>query len=352
MTESPPSLSCLAVGMGGISRAMLRNLAQKPWFRCAGLVDVSQAALETGGELAGVPPAARFTDLGQALATLKPDAALVNTPSELHDAQTRLCLEAGCHTLVAKPVTNDYAEALALVELSRRCGLTLSVGQQMRHNRHYAALTRFVQSGELGRVEAAWFMNSKPRPQVANLGRMLQPSLYENACHHFDAFLAVFGADPERISGDGFVPSWSRYAGPCMVNALIRFAGGLHLSYHGGFSSQAPIYEFRLEGTAGALRCRGLHMSNDTMAYEFAPALGQFSPRPLDEGVAPYDPFLPFLDRWHDYLRGGPEPPFSGRQNLRVFALLCAAIESVETGRPVDITVHPLYRGAFAEARA
>ena len=41
------------------------------------------------------------------------------------------------------------------------------------------------------------------------------------------------------------------------------------------------------------------------------------------------------------------EPPFSGRQNLRVFALLCAAVESVESGRPVDLTRHPLYRSAF-----
>jgi len=41
MTESPPSLSCLVVGMGGISRTMLRNLAQKPWFRCAGLAGVA-----------------------------------------------------------------------------------------------------------------------------------------------------------------------------------------------------------------------------------------------------------------------------------------------------------------------
>ena len=348
MSEPVGRVRCLVVGMGGISRAMLRSLAQKPWFCCAGLVDLSKEALATGGELAGVPEKARFRDLGEALAALRPDAVLINTPSELHYPQTRQCLEAGCHVLVAKPVTNDYAQAVELAALAARCGATLSVGQQLRYNRHYAALTRFVQSGALGRVEAAWFMNSKPRPKVANLAHMLQPSLYENACHHFDAFLSVFaGCAPEWISCDGFVPSWSKYAGPCMVNALIRFGGGLHLSYHGGFSSQAPMYEFRLEGTLGALRCRGLHMSNDTMEYEFAPALGAFAPRPIDEDIVPCDPFLPFLDHWHAYLCGGPEPPFSGHRNLQVFALLSAAIEAVETGRPVDIASHPQYAGAY-----
>jgi predicted dehydrogenase len=191
-------------------------------------------------------------------------------------------------------------------------------------------------------------MNSKPRPNVLNLGRMRQPTLYENACHHFDAFLSVFaGHVPEWISCDGFVPSWSKYAGPCMVNALIRFSGNLHLSYHGGFSSQAPMYEFRLEGSKGALKCRGLHMSNDTMDYEVAPALGQFTAKRIDDAVPARNTWSMFFDVWHDYLGGGAEPPFSGRNNLKTFAMLSAAIESVETGKPVAIAGNPRFKEAF-----
>jgi len=347
MTD-PHKTRCLIVGMGGVSRAMLRVLETKPWHRCVGVVDTSEAALAAGGELTGLPESALFTDLGRALAELEPDAVLVNTPSELHFAQTKQCLEAGCHTLVAKPVTNDFAQAVELVALAKAKGLKHCVAQQIRYNRHYTALAEFVQSGALGSVEAAWFMNSKPRPNVANLGKMLQPTLYENACHHFDAFLSVFaGHVPEWISCDGFMPSWSRYAGPCMVNALIRFSGGLHLAYHGGFSSQAPMYEFRLEGSKGALKCRGLHMSNDTMDYEVAPALGQFAAQRIDDQVSPRDPWRVFLDIWHDYLRGGAEPPFSGRNNLKTFAMLSAAVESVETGRPVAIAGNPKYKAAF-----
>jgi len=341
-------LRCLIVGMGGISRQMHAVLKTKPWYECCGVVDVTDAGLAAGAEAAGLPESALFKDLSRALAELKPDAVLINTPSELHFAQAQLCLEAGCHPLVAKPVTNDFAQAVELVELAAAKGLNLCVGQQLRYNRHYTALAGYVQSGALGSVEAAWFMNSKPRPNVANLGKMLQPTLYENACHHFDAFLSVFaGREPEWISCDGFVPSWSKYAGPCMVNALIRFSGNLHLSYHGGFSSQAPMYEFRLEGSQGALKCRGLHMSNDTMDYEVAPALGQFAARRIDDTVPVCSPWLQFLDLWHDYLCGGVEPPFSGRNNLKTFAMLSAAIESVESGKPVMIAGNPKFKAAF-----
>lgn len=347
-SRASPPLRCLIVGMGAISRQMLGVLKTKPWFRCAGVVDVSDAGLAAGKELAGLPDRALFKDLGRALAELKPDVVLINTPSELHFAQARQCLEAGCHVLAAKPVTNDFPQAAELVDLARTRGVTLSVAQQIRYNRHYTAVAEFVKSGALGSVGATWFMNSKPRPNVGNLGKMRQPTLYENACHHFDAFLSVFeGHTPEWISCDGFVPSWSKYAGPCMVNALIRFSGNLHLSYHGGFSSQAPMYEFRLEGSKGALKCRGLHMSNDTMDYEIAPALGQFAVKRIDDHVPPRDPWTVFLDLWHDYLRGGAEPPFSGRNNLKVFALLTAAIESVESGQPVAVAGNPKYAIAF-----
>ena len=343
------TIRCLIIGMGGISRHMVGVLKTKPWYECVGVVDVSDNGLAAAREVARLPDSALFKDLGRALAELKPDTALVNTPSEWHFEQTKQCLEAGCHPLVAKPVTNDFAQAVELVELAKANGVKLCVAQQMRYNRHYTAVAEYVKSGALGSVEAAWFMNSKPRPDVGNLGKLRQPTLYENACHHFDAFLSVFaGHDPEWISGDGFVPSWSKYAGPCMVNAMIRFSGKLHLAYHGGFSSQAPMYEFRLEGSKGALKCRGLHMSNDTMDYEVAPALGQFTAQRIDGQVPQRDPWIPFLDLWHDYLRGGEEPPFSGRNNLKTFAMLSAAIESVETGKPVMIAGNPKYQAAFA----
>jgi predicted dehydrogenase len=340
---------CLIVGMGSISRIMFGILKTKPWFQCVGVVDVSETGLAAGKDLAGLPDSALFNDLGRALGEIRPDVVLINTPSELHFAQSSQCIEAGCDVLVAKPVTNDFSQAVGLVELARSNGVTLSVAQQIRYNRHYSAVAEYVKSGALGSVEAAWFMNSKPRPNVANLGKMLQPTLYENACHHFDAFLSVFaGHEPEWISCDGFIPSWARYAGPSMVNALIRFSGNLHLAYHGGFSSQAPMYEFRLEGSGGALKCRGLHMSNDTMDYEVAPALGQFTDRRIDEQTPQCDPFIPFLDIWHDYLCGGTEPPFSGHNNLKTFAMLSAAIESVETGRPVEIAGNQRFSAAFA----
>ncbi|MEM7132116.1 MAG: Gfo/Idh/MocA family oxidoreductase [Chloroflexota bacterium] len=347
------NIRCLIVGWGGVSNHMASLLVEKPWYETAGIVDIRDDALANAQEKLGIPREATFKDLGEALAKLGPDAVLINTPSDLHYEQTKTILQAGAHVLVAKPITNNFEEAVDLVRLADESGLTLSVGQQMRYNRHYQAVAQFICSGQLGKPEGAWFMNSKPRPKALNLAKMLQPALYETSCHHFDSFLAVFpGYEPEWISCDGFIPSWSPYVGPCMVNALIRFSNGLHMGYHGGFSAQSSMYEFRIEGTKGVLRCHGLHMSKDQMSYQFAPALGDFDDVKIDAAVPLVKPFAPFFDVWYKYVtigKGaqGEEPPFSGRKNLKVFAMLSAAIDSIESGQAVEIAGNPRYQVAF-----
>lgn len=346
---SKNELKCLTVGTGNVSKRMGQILAEKSWYKAAGIVDINEEALQAAREYYAVEDDQVYTDLDRALDESDANVVIVNTPAELHYRQSKAALEAGKHVLVAKPFATEFSQAEELVALAAQKGVTISVGQQVRYIRHYNAVRRFIESGKLGNLEAVWFMNSKPRPKVKNLASMKQPALIEMSCHHFDSLLSVFGERlPEWISCDGFIPSWSKYNGPCMVNALIKFSDGLHVSYHGGFSSQTTMYDFRLEGSEGALQCRGLHMSNDTMDYEFAPALGKFAPIVIDDDLSTEHPFYRFFDIWYDYVNGGEEPPFSGRNNLVPFAMLSAAAESVDSCEPVDIRNNPKYQAAFA----
>lgn len=340
---------CIVVGLGALTRAMVNVLGERSWYETAAVVDVNDEALAAAR--AKFPEAAAFGDLASALEQLSADAVLINTPSELHFEQAQAALRAGRHVLVAKPVTNDFEQARELVELAADNGVTLSVGQQMRFMKHYLAVARLIESGRLGSVEVINLVNPKPRPNPANLAAMEQPALYEMACHHFDSLLALVpDRVPLAIGCDGFTPSWSAYAGPSMVNAWIRFSGGLHVLYQSGFSSQTLNYELRVDGSEGALRCRGVHMSSDDMTNELAEPLGSFAPSDMADDIPAANPWEAFFDLWHEYLAGGPEPSFSGRNNLKAFALLSAGIESVEQGgKAVEVATDPRYSAAFAE---
>lgn len=341
----------IIVGYGSISQSMLRHLGGKDWYETAGVVDVRHEARQSAQKHLSLSEDAVFDDLGTALENANANAVIINTPSELHYEQTKLALEHRHHVLVAKPITNDYEQAVELVDHAKSQGVTLSVGQQMRYRRHYLAVARFIASGKLGSVEVVNFINTKPRHKALNLKGMSHPALYEMSCHHFDSLMSLMpDRAPEHIVCDGFRPSWSVYDGPCMVNGLITFDQGLHVLYQGGFSSQADNYEVRLEGSDGALRCRGIHMSNDTMDYEFAPRGGEFTSVSIDDDIPAGEPWDRFFDLWQGYMAGGEEPPFSGRNNLRVFALLSAGIDSTAAGLPAPVQVrgNPRYARAFS----
>lgn len=347
------TIHTLIVGMGGISGAMSQVLQGFAWHSTIGVVDVREEALARAQENFGLADDALFTDLADALERSDANVVLVNTPSELHYSQTRAVLESGRHALVAKPITNNFEEAMALVALAEEQRVTLCVGQQMRYNRHYTAVRDFVASGALGRVEMMNFLSAKPRHKALNLKGMAQPTLYEMSCHHFDSILSIFpDQHPESIVIDGFRPSWSVYDGPCSINGLLHFSDGLHLLYHAGFSAQSDLYEVRLEGEHGALRCRGIHMSNNTMHYDYAERNGAFAERAIDAMIPLQSPWPIFFDHWHHYLQhgtlaDGSEPPFTGRNNLKVFAMLSAGIDSLETGQSVAIAGNPRYAKAF-----
>ncbi len=349
-------LKSIVVGMGSVTEAMLRVLQKKPWHEVVAVVDVRDESLSQAQENLALTDSALFYNLDEALNSIKANTieattVLINTPAEFHFAQTKTVLEAGLTPLVAKPLTLNFDQAADLVALAQQKELKLCVAQQMRFMRHYRALENFIAEGQLGEVEQLVFLNAKPRHEVRNLRDMKQPVLYEMTCHHLDAILSIFPkALPEAIVCDGFQPSWSVYDGPCMVNALIRFAG-LHVHYHAGYSSQASLYELRLEGSKGALRCRGVHMSNNEMTYEFAARGSDFSPIYLDKDISMIEPWELFLDNWYSYLCGAEEPAFSGRNNLKVLAIVAAAIDSSESNAFVEVSTNPRFKAAF-EAQA
>jgi len=338
----PERIRSIIVGMGGISRTMLRALEGKSWHELVAVVDVNEDALQKARSDYSLPEAALFTDLGAACGNSPANVVLINTPSELHYAQTKTALEAGLTPLVAKPLTNDFAQSQALVDLAAAANIKLCVGQQMRYRRHYLSVAEFVASGALGMVEQIYFLSAKPRHQARNLADFDQPVLWEMTCHHLDCLFAFLpDLQPQSVICDGFLPSWSVYSSPCMINGLFRFRGGERMIYHAGYSSQSDCYELRLEGDKGVLRCRGIHMSNDRMDYEFAERGGSFSPIDLDRGRPSSDPWSHFFEPWYDYLNGGEEPPFSGSKNLRILSVIDAAIASLERGAFVEIAGSP-----------
>jgi predicted dehydrogenase/nucleoside-diphosphate-sugar epimerase len=104
----------ILVGAGRIGLVHALTAAHHQQMVLAGIVDLDKAAMGRLASFAG-PTLAMFTDLDEAIRTVRPDAAIIGTPPSSHVPLARKLLAAGVDVLVEKPVaaSDEDREALA-----------------------------------------------------------------------------------------------------------------------------------------------------------------------------------------------------------------------------------------------
>ena len=93
------------------------------------------------------------------------DAVFVCAPNFRHEALTIEALQAGKHVLVERPLALDPGGVERILGAAEKAGRTVMVGMNHRFRPDVAALTSFVQSGEIGRalsVRASWLNRYLP----------------------------------------------------------------------------------------------------------------------------------------------------------------------------------------------
>jgi UDP-N-acetylglucosamine 3-dehydrogenase len=150
MTSSTPTRVAM-IGCGAIGqRRHIPETVANPNAELVALVDVNlDRAKAVAAEFA--PDAGAFADVGDMLKRIKPDLVIVGTPNALHASQSIQALEAGCHTLVEKPMAATLGEADAMIAASKASGKKLMVGQNQRLMPPHVKAKRILDSGVLGK---------------------------------------------------------------------------------------------------------------------------------------------------------------------------------------------------------
>tara|TARA_B100001287_G_scaffold62031_1_gene50118 strand:+ start:20211 stop:21392 length:1182 start_codon:yes stop_codon:yes gene_type:complete len=93
----------------------------------------------------------------------KPACAIIAVPDHLHHQIAKDCLEAGLHTLIVKPLTPTYSEALDLVNLAKKNKLYGAVEFHKRWDKSNILLHDKFRSNELGKPLNCWIEYSQRR---------------------------------------------------------------------------------------------------------------------------------------------------------------------------------------------
>lgn len=172
------------------------------------------------------------TDLDAVLADPTVDAAIVLTPPSSHLDVSALCLEAGKHVLVEKPLELTSERGQRLVDTARRTGKTFGVVLQHRFRPASLRLKAALDSGELGSVEAAFLTVPWWRPQSyydepgrGTLARDGGGVLLTQAIHSLDLFRSLIGVS-KVVAAQARTTTIHRMETEDYVSALLETGNG------------------------------------------------------------------------------------------------------------------------------
>ncbi|MHC4872057.1 MAG: Gfo/Idh/MocA family protein [Planctomycetota bacterium] len=331
------------LGSGGYGRTARKYLNNSSCYKITACMDVDKSAAEKAAEEEG---AEAFTEL-DSFFTSDMQAVCINTPVFLHAEHTRACLEAGKHVFITKPVTpfSDQAEKLKVQAVEKK--LAYMVGHHARFSPDILLAKSLIESGKLGRLcnisvtccssgglsaceENDWRMKKGENPG----GPLLQCGI-----HSLDSLISIFGAPDKVIS-----MAQSDITPPEVMDnliTLIEFKSGVQVSFIANYTT-AYYHSYDFFGTEANLHLRH-HVSGlgQTEAYlqkrgtgEHEPWLAQCvtkkHPDPDEHGGVLEKEFA-------RQIRGSSFDYTNLDQSIQAVKIVHAAVESIETGKKVNL---------------
>jgi predicted dehydrogenase len=279
---------------------------------------------------------------GQAFASL--EAALgssdlidICTPPAEHARAAIPAARAGKHVVCEKPIARHLADAQAMIAACESAGVRLFVAHVVRFFPEFARAKAVLDSGALGRLGVVRSVRGGAPPghshwftDVAQSGGVM----LDVAIHDIDYMRWLCG-DVTRVFARGLT-----FRNLTVDHALItlRFASGAigHIEASWAFPAGNFRTSFELAGTEGLLA----HDSDEVKPLEVQYHAGAAPERPPTLGTTASlhdDPY--FLEFKHvlDTLDSGAEFLITPNDALAALRVALAAIESLRTGRPIDI---------------
>lgn len=136
----------------------------------------------------------------------KPACAIIAVPDHLHHQIAKDCLEAGLHTLIVKPLTPTYVEAIDLVNLAKKNKLYGAVEFHKRWDKSNILLHDKFRAGELGKPLNCWIEYSQRRSLPIKFFKdwASKTSILQYlGIHYIDLMRYVTSGYPKRVMAIG-----------------------------------------------------------------------------------------------------------------------------------------------------
>ncbi|HDP35614.1 MAG TPA: Gfo/Idh/MocA family oxidoreductase [Candidatus Hydrogenedentes bacterium] len=327
------------IGLGPIGNVHARHYKEHPDCDLVGLCDIIPERADEASKRFGAPA---FYDAAQMLRDLNPDICGVCTGGHEyggdHYAPTMQALEAGCHVLGEKPISNEIDKAEAMVRLARERGLCYGINLNHRFTKLTRIARQWVDAGRLGHLlfinMSMWIKNPRETSPWFQL-KALHPHTID-VMRHFCGDIAATQCFVTSAPGRKI---WST------AHFNFKFAcgavGGLTGSYD--IERGHPMERCEVAGTGGRFVLEDMMHeltwhpagTNEKTIISNAP-FGDIPEKTFD------DTFRNRIRCFVDQVAAGASPETidgSGADALAAQRVIAAAITSVEEDSVVEIPV-------------
>jgi predicted dehydrogenase len=282
------------------------------------------------------------------------DIIAIYTPDYLHAEHIKLALQHGKHVVCTKPFIDDLSKAKELLELQKKTGKKVFVGQSSRFFEPYKRQRKDYEAGEIGELitieshynaDHRWFLEKK---------WALEKSfkwLYGGLSHPVD-FIRYYLPNIEEVMGYGMISSNGKNAGlknEDTMHFIFKATDGRIARVSGSYTgptqptkrdsgmscvlrgtlgaSQADYHELRYAITDKTGEEKIVHWGDSTLKHYF-----RFEGQSHHAGE-----YQNYLEYFADSIEQGFTAYPDMKEGIGTVALLQAMDKSLQTGLPVKI---------------
>lgn len=247
-------MKALLVGLGSFGYIWYKTLAADYKDLQLAIVEVNEK-MKTKITQSGTP---FYTSLKQAIEQESPDFLINVTPPAIHKKVNFTAFNYGIPVLCEKPISDNYFEAIEIVEKAREKKVPLMIAENYRRLPFVRKIRKLIEQGAIGDivfVHIDFYKNF----HINNVyfHKLKDPLLTDVAIHHFDMMRYLTGAEGMRIFAKSYNPKISWFKENMCASVVIEMENGIMISFNGNMVSPdietSWIGNWVIEGTERTL---------------------------------------------------------------------------------------------------
>lgn len=326
----------IQVGVGGMGNCWIDRVAESELWESVAYVDTNADNLKAAAARHHIPAAQCFTDLEQALNTVKADALLDVTPQQFRKNVCLAAFEHGLHVMSEKPLADSLENAQAIITAGEKAGRIYMVTQNYRYQPVIKTAREMIANGGIGKVGYVDVAFHKGPHFGGFREEMAFPLVLDMSIHHFDMMRYLLDTDIEAVNAISLNTPWNWNKGEATIMVQAEMTNGIVVNYHGSWIAQG--YEtpwnanWRFDGATGVL------MIENDLLY-----LGSTAQHGADKRESVKFPETGaihqarLLELFAEALDTGKEPETSGRRNYNSLATTYAVVRSAKERQRVSV---------------